>query len=350
MCLAVPGVSLTCAGPVKWIPQTSLLSLCRERGRCCLFALLTCGDTTSRAYRCRNGWQAARQIARHRYPCQAANTAVTRNQDRHHRNSSPPTDAVGSSSSPSRRSARSRSAARRRSRARSCPVAEPRVGNGVVQVDQPHLAARMAEQRQPHRPGRAGDARVDRRGGDPQGGGLPGGGQRAAGGLFPTRGAEAEGRPTCARPAPQPAPGSRPACPRAAVYDVIVVGARCARGPIAMLLAWLGYMVLLVDRVAFPSDTSGIRATGGPAVRRSRRVPWAGSPAATPHRTPTSAAPRRRGGVRARSRRGGFPRPLVDGRHQRGGRVPARDGFDEPGQLGLAQAAQAEIRGDWLAG
>src|SRR5271166_5702579 len=43
-------------------------------------------------------------------------------------------------------------------------------------------------------------------------------------------------------------------------------------------------------------------------------------------------------------------RLLVDGRHQRGGRVPARDGFDEPGHLGLAQAAQAEIHGDWLAG
>lgn len=29
------------------------------------------------------------------------------------------------------------------------------------------------------------------------------------------------------------------------MYDVIVVGARCAGAPTAMLLAWLGYRVLL---------------------------------------------------------------------------------------------------------
>ncbi len=38
-------------------------------------------------------------------------------------------------------------------------------------------------------------------------------------------------------------------------YDVIVVGARCAGSPTAMLLARKGYRVLLVDRVTFPSDT-----------------------------------------------------------------------------------------------
>jgi 2-polyprenyl-6-methoxyphenol hydroxylase-like FAD-dependent oxidoreductase len=38
-------------------------------------------------------------------------------------------------------------------------------------------------------------------------------------------------------------------------YDVIVVGARCAGSPTAMLLARKGYRVLLVDRAAFPSDT-----------------------------------------------------------------------------------------------
>jgi flavin-dependent dehydrogenase len=38
-------------------------------------------------------------------------------------------------------------------------------------------------------------------------------------------------------------------------YDVIVVGARCAGSPTAMLLARQGYRVLLVDRAAFPSDT-----------------------------------------------------------------------------------------------
>src|SRR6185369_15350824 len=38
-------------------------------------------------------------------------------------------------------------------------------------------------------------------------------------------------------------------------YDVIVVGARCAGSPTAMLLARKGYRVLLADRATFPSDT-----------------------------------------------------------------------------------------------
>lgn len=38
------------------------------------------------------------------------------------------------------------------------------------------------------------------------------------------------------------------------MYDAIVVGARCAGGPTAMLLARKGYKVLLLDRATFPSD------------------------------------------------------------------------------------------------
>lgn len=38
-------------------------------------------------------------------------------------------------------------------------------------------------------------------------------------------------------------------------FDAIVVGARCAGSPAAMLLARKGYRVLAVDRAAFPSDT-----------------------------------------------------------------------------------------------
>ena len=38
-------------------------------------------------------------------------------------------------------------------------------------------------------------------------------------------------------------------------YDAIVVGARCAGAPLAMLLARKGYRVLAVDRASFPSDT-----------------------------------------------------------------------------------------------
>jgi flavin-dependent dehydrogenase len=38
-------------------------------------------------------------------------------------------------------------------------------------------------------------------------------------------------------------------------FAVIIVGARCAGSPTAMLLARLGYRVLLLDRARFPSDT-----------------------------------------------------------------------------------------------
>jgi flavin-dependent dehydrogenase len=39
------------------------------------------------------------------------------------------------------------------------------------------------------------------------------------------------------------------------MYDAIVVGARCAGSPTAMLLPRKGYRVLLLDRAGFPSDT-----------------------------------------------------------------------------------------------
>jgi len=39
------------------------------------------------------------------------------------------------------------------------------------------------------------------------------------------------------------------------MYDAIVVGARCAGSPTAMLLARKGYRVLVVDKATFPSDT-----------------------------------------------------------------------------------------------
>jgi 2-polyprenyl-6-methoxyphenol hydroxylase-like FAD-dependent oxidoreductase len=73
-------------------------------------------------------------------------------------------------------------------------------------------------------------------------------------------------------------------------YDAIIVGARCAGSPLAMLLARAGRKVLLLDKAAFPSDTisthyihnSGtarlqkwglldrVLATGAPPVRRLR--------------------------------------------------------------------------------
>jgi flavin-dependent dehydrogenase len=42
------------------------------------------------------------------------------------------------------------------------------------------------------------------------------------------------------------------------MYDAIVVGARCAGSPTAMLLARKGYRVLLLDRAGFPSDTLSV--------------------------------------------------------------------------------------------
>ena len=52
------------------------------------------------------------------------------------------------------------------------------------------------------------------------------------------------------------------------MYDVIVVGARVAGSPAAMLLASRGYKVLLVDRDAFPSDTMSTHYIHFPGVAR----------------------------------------------------------------------------------
>jgi flavin-dependent dehydrogenase len=49
-------------------------------------------------------------------------------------------------------------------------------------------------------------------------------------------------------------------------YDAIVVGARCAGSPTAMLLARRGYQVLVVDRAAFPSDTLSTHVVHAPGV------------------------------------------------------------------------------------
>lgn len=54
-------------------------------------------------------------------------------------------------------------------------------------------------------------------------------------------------------------------------YDAIVVGARCAGAPTAMLLAQKGYKVLLVDRAAFPSDTVSTHVIHAPGIAALRR-------------------------------------------------------------------------------
>jgi flavin-dependent dehydrogenase len=55
------------------------------------------------------------------------------------------------------------------------------------------------------------------------------------------------------------------------MYDAIVIGARCAGAPTAMLLARKGYRVLLVDKATFPSDylsTHLIRLPGLALLKR----------------------------------------------------------------------------------
>jgi flavin-dependent dehydrogenase len=55
------------------------------------------------------------------------------------------------------------------------------------------------------------------------------------------------------------------------MYDAIIVGARCAGSPLAMLLAHKGYRVLLLDKATFPSDTISTHHIHQPGVARLKR-------------------------------------------------------------------------------
>jgi 2-polyprenyl-6-methoxyphenol hydroxylase-like FAD-dependent oxidoreductase len=55
------------------------------------------------------------------------------------------------------------------------------------------------------------------------------------------------------------------------MYDVIVVGARCAGSPLAMLLARKGCRVLLVDKASFPSDIISTHVIQPPGVAYLKR-------------------------------------------------------------------------------
>jgi 2-polyprenyl-6-methoxyphenol hydroxylase-like FAD-dependent oxidoreductase len=55
------------------------------------------------------------------------------------------------------------------------------------------------------------------------------------------------------------------------MYDAIVVGARVAGSPAAMLLARKGYKILLVDKASFPSDTMSTHYIHVPGVARLER-------------------------------------------------------------------------------
>src|SRR5262245_44588819 len=55
------------------------------------------------------------------------------------------------------------------------------------------------------------------------------------------------------------------------MYDAIVVGARCAGSPTAMLLAQKGHRVLLVDKSGFPSDTLSTHYIHQTGIARMKR-------------------------------------------------------------------------------
>ena len=55
------------------------------------------------------------------------------------------------------------------------------------------------------------------------------------------------------------------------MYDAIVIGARCAGSPTAMLLARKGYRVLLLDKATFPRDTMSTHLIWQPGVAQLQR-------------------------------------------------------------------------------
>ena len=55
------------------------------------------------------------------------------------------------------------------------------------------------------------------------------------------------------------------------MWDVVIVGGRCAAPPFAMLLARRGHKVLVVDRARFPSDTTSTDFIQPRGTSRPRR-------------------------------------------------------------------------------
>ena len=55
------------------------------------------------------------------------------------------------------------------------------------------------------------------------------------------------------------------------MFDVIVIGARCAGSPLAMLLARKGHRVLVVDKARFPSDTVSTHVIWQGGLARAKR-------------------------------------------------------------------------------
>ncbi|MFD0395945.1 FAD-dependent oxidoreductase [Streptomyces nogalater] len=157
-------------------------------------------------------------------------------------------------------------------------------------------------------------------------------------------------------------------------WDVIVVGARCAGGPTAMLFARQGYRVLLLDRAASRTDTlstlyiqqpgvsrlerwgllDAVKATGCPPLGRTVyeiddvRLACAGRTARctppTPPPPPAGRDPGRgRGGRRRR-----VPRPLRRQRTAGGGRPGGRRALYHPGGRSTVERARLVVGADGM--
>ena len=138
-------------------------------------------------------------------------------------------------------------------------------------------------------------------------------------------------------------------------YDAIVVGARCAGSPTAMLLARKGYRVLLLDRARFPSDTVSthlIHAPGVAALERwglLDRLAATGCPAISTYcfdfgPLSISGTPRPAGGTAVAycPRRTVLDKLLIDAAGQAGAEI--RDGFTVD-ELIIEDGTVAGIRG-----
>ena len=124
---------------------------------------------------------------------------------------------------------------------------------------------------------------------------------------------------------------------RRPTWDVIVVGARCAGSPTAMLLARAGFRVLLVDRAHFPSDSMRCHFIQRPGIEHLSR--WGLLPRVRGLGLPANRAETiadlgdfpmaiATGGEESRTTRALCPPTLCPGRHpgrcrRRGGRVGA---------------------------
>ena len=151
-------------------------------------------------------------------------------------------------------------------------------------------------------------------------------------------------------------------------YDAIIVGARCAGSPTAMLLARKGYRVLVVDRATFPSDTVSthvVQPLGVAALARWGLLDRLVATGCPPIHTYTfdfgpvhdlrsaghdgraggvlSAADRSRQAARRRRRRGrrGGPRRL----HGRGGRDRRRPRRRHQGAIRRTERRSPSARG-----